>query len=126
MFFEAITETPALLVSTLLIILEVSIYCLFTIVNKFLIRPFLKSLEKDPTKPSNYRPVALLNVLRKMYEHIIGERLKAFLEKNEYLSSVQAAYRKGRSTADNILILQELFHMYRYNKGVKRKISGKK
>ena len=64
--------------------------------KEIILRPFLKSADKDPTKPSNYRPVALLNVLMKIYEHIIGVRLIAFLERKKYLSNKQAAYRKGR------------------------------
>ena len=38
---------------------------------------------------------------------------------------MQAAYRKERSTVDNILILQELFYHYRYKKGKQRKIMEK-
>ena len=33
--------------------------------KEIVIRPFLKKADKDPTKPCNYRPVALLNVLMK-------------------------------------------------------------
>ena len=50
------------------------------------IRPFLKNAEKDPTNPSNYRPVSLLNVLMKVYEHIIKERLVTFLEQKNIFS----------------------------------------
>ena len=82
-------------------------------------------LEKDPTKPSNYRPVALLNVLMKLYEYIIKERLTKYLEKKNYLSSTQAAYRKRRSTVDNIFTLQEVFYYYRYKRGVSRLIKNK-
>ena len=39
--------------------------------KEIVIRPFLKKTDKDPTKPINYRLVALLNVLMKLYEHII-------------------------------------------------------
>ena len=39
------------------------------------LRPFLKGSDKDPTKPGNCRPVSLLNVLMKVYEHIIKVRL---------------------------------------------------
>ena len=63
-----------------------------------------------------YRPVALMNVMMKIYEHIIEVRLKAYLEKKNYLSNTQAAYRKGRSTVDHIMILQEVFYFYRDKK----------
>ena len=93
--------------------------------KQILIRPFIKDADKDSTKPSNYRPVALLNVIMKLYEHIIKERLVEYLERNNYLSSTQAAYRKRRSTVDNILVLQEVFYYYRYKKGNERKMKNK-
>ena len=80
------------------------------------IRPFLKDLTKTPTDPLNYRPVALLNTFMKIYEHIIKERLVTVLEKNKFFSNTQAAYRKGRATVDHILVVQELFYLYRYKK----------
>ena len=80
------------------------------------LRPFLKDSDKDPTKPTNYRPVSLLNVLMKVYEHIIKERLTKFLAEINYFSTAQAAYRKGRSTGDHILVIQEIFYNYRYHK----------
>ena len=38
---------------------------------------------------------------------------------------MQAAYRKKRSTVDNILIVQEVFYNYLYKKGIQRKIKEK-
>ena len=83
------------------------------------LRPFLKGSDKDPTIPGNYRPVSLLNVLMKVYEHIIKVRLTAYLEETNYFTTAQAAYRKGRSTVDHILVIQEIFYYYRYKKGNK-------
>ena len=57
--------------------------------KEIVLRPFIKY----PTNPSNYRPVALLNVLMKVYEHIIKERLDKYLEKNKILSNTKVAYR---------------------------------
>ena len=81
------------------------------------LRPFLKDTEKSPTDPGNYRPVSLLNIPMKVYEHILKERVVEALEKIRYFSNVQSAYRKRRSTADNILVVQEIFYTYRYKKG---------
>ena len=50
-------------------------------------------------------------------------RLVAFLEGKKFLSNKQAAFRKGRSTVDHIMIIQEIFYLYRYKKGDKGKIS---
>ena len=38
------------------------------------IRPFLKDPEKDPTDPSNYRPVLLLNTVMKVYEQVLKKK----------------------------------------------------
>ena len=82
------------------------------------LRPFLKNTDKSPTDPGNYRPVSLLNLPMKLYEHILKQRLVAVLEKTNYFSMAQSAYRKGRSTIDNILVVQEIFYTYRYKKGL--------
>ena len=59
----------------------------------------------------------MLNVIMKVYEHIIKVRLTAYLEETNYFTTAQAAYRKRRSTADHILVIQEVFYYYRYKKG---------
>ena len=83
--------------------------------KRTVLRPFLKDNDKSRNDPSNYRPISLLNTLMKIYEGIICNRIVTFLEKNHFFSPYQAAYRKGRSTADQILVLHELFLEYRYN-----------
>ena len=89
-----------------------------------IIRPFLKP-GKDPTKRGNYRPISLLNVPLKLYEQVIKTRLVGYLEESRYFSQAQAAYRKGRSTTDHLLVLQEIFFYYRYTKTGPRGAKGK-
>ena len=84
--------------------------------KRTILRPFLKDNDKPSWDPSNYRPISLLNTLMKIYEGIICDRVVTFLDQNSVLSPFQAAYRKGRSPADHILILHELFLEYRFNK----------
>ena len=62
----------------------------------------------------------------KMYEQVVKQRLVTFLDKTKMFSNLQAAYRKGRSTVDNILIVQEVFYHYRYKKGKHRKTKEKR
>ena len=81
------------------------------------IRPFLKANDEDPTNPKYYRPIALLSTVRKVYEQIIKKRLQQVLEELNFFSKRQAAYRKGRSTCDHLLVQQELFFHYRFAKG---------
>ena len=71
-----------------------------------ILRPFLKSGDKDPTCPKHYRPIALLNSTRKIYEQILKNRIQSVLEEIKFFSISQAAYRYGRSTCDHLLVLQ--------------------
>ena len=89
-----------------------------------IIRPFLKP-GKNPCKRGNYRPISLLNVTMKLYEQLIKNRLVQFLEASSFFSKAQAAYRTGRSTVDNLLVLQEIFFHYRYVKIGPRGATGK-
>ena len=73
-----------------------------------IIRPFLK-LGKTPSKRENYRPISSLNALMKVYEQLLKYRLVRFLEDSKFFSNTHAAYRKGRSTVDNLFVLQNCF-----------------
>ena len=75
---------------------------------------------KRPNRPDELQ--TLLNTTMKIYEQIIKKRLVKVLEENRFFSELQAAYRKGRSTVDHLLVLQEIFYHYRYTrKGVKKR-----
>jgi len=50
----------------------------------------------------SYRPVSLLNVFDKLYEHLLRKRIENQMEKGEGLSGNQFGFRKGRSTIDAI------------------------
>ncbi len=64
--------------------------------------PFLK-LGKPPSKPSSYRPISLTSCACKLFERIISNRLRVYIETNNILSPFQSGFRPGRSTADNII-----------------------
>ena len=53
---------------------------------------------KDPHKPENYRPITLLEVTGKIYEKILNDRLKKFLEDGNHLHQHQYGFRKNRGT----------------------------
>ena len=52
--------------------------------------------KKDPTLVENYRPVALLDPVSKMFERIIQKQLLTHIER--FLSPYLCEYRKGFST----------------------------
>jgi hypothetical protein len=58
---------------------------------------------KDPTKPLSYRPISLLNIAGKVFEKILSNRLKNFLEINNLLPPEQFGIRSEHSTINPIL-----------------------
>lgn len=61
-----------------------------------IIRPIHKKGEKS--KFENYRPIALLSNISKIFEKIVLTRIVKFLEKYKILNTTQNGYVKGRST----------------------------
>lgn len=69
-------------------------------------------LKPDKTKEhvSSYKPISLTCTLCKVLEKIINQRLKWYLEKHNLLTACQSAFRKHRSTHDNIIQLESEIH----------------
>ena len=53
---------------------------------------------KDITNPQNYRPIALLDNIGKIFEKIINSRLREYLENNNLYNFQQYGFRQGKST----------------------------
>lgn len=68
-----------------------------------IIVPLYKREDKEKTK--SYRGIFLLNIAYKIYAEILRARLEKDMEKKRILPKSQAGFRKGRSTLDNIYIL---------------------
>ena len=62
---------------------------------------------KSLTDPLNYRPISLLEILAKILERIINNRLLFYLEYNNILPPNQFGFRPGRSTQHSIEIARE-------------------
>ena len=61
---------------------------------------------KDPTIPTNYRPISLTSCLCKLMEKMVNNRLVYYLDKNKVLSPTQSGSRKNRSTLDPLTSLE--------------------
>ncbi|GFO23029.1 LINE-1 retrotransposable element orf2 protein [Plakobranchus ocellatus] len=61
---------------------------------------------KDPSDPSNYRPIALTSCLCKTLERMVNDRLVHVLESRNLLSNVQCGFRKDQSTLDHLVRLE--------------------
>ena len=62
--------------------------------------------------PNNYRGIALLDVLSKLYISILSKRLTFYIEAYSKLTESQAGFRSGYSTTDNIFVLYSLISKY--------------
>ena len=58
--------------------------------------------QEDPTNPTSYRSIALINCTCKTLERILNLRLW-FLESNNLLSNLQTGFRAKRSTIAQIV-----------------------
>ncbi|GFX70220.1 probable RNA-directed DNA polymerase from transposon X-element [Trichonephila clavipes] len=67
--------------------------------------PILKP-GKVATDPLSYRPIALTSCFCKTFESMLNTRLVYILEKEKCISPLQSGFRKGRSTLDNLVLLE--------------------
>ena len=69
---------------------------------------------KDPTNPTNYRPIALTSCMCKTMERMISRRPVWYLESHKLLTNVQCVFRSRRSTVDHLVrfetFCREAFH----------------
>ena len=81
-----------------------------------IVLPILKT-GKDPKHTTSYRPISLTPTLCKLMGKMVTTRLTYHVEKNNILNNIQCGFRKGRSTIDHIIRLQDTINKYNNNKG---------
>ena len=89
--------------------------------RQLIICPLVKDMEGDVHDPANFRPIALLNSIFKIYERILKERVQKFLENKgvspsadgRKLMDQQNGFRNGRSTIDPLFLIMEIVEEYR-------------
>lgn len=65
----------------------------------------------SPHDPKNFRPIALMNNVYKMYIQVINKRLCRFIEKENILTNAQAGFRENRNTWQKIVLLRNLIEI---------------
>ncbi|CAD6237858.1 GSCOCG00012496001-RA-CDS [Cotesia congregata] len=78
---------------------------------------FMLHKKGDPSDLQNYRGIALVNCITKIFTSIINDRLRYWAESNGLLPEEQAGFRENRSCDDNIFILQTTLQMLIRHKG---------
>lgn len=64
----------------------------------------------DPLQVENYRPIALMNCICKIFTYIINNRLITYAESASILPESQNGFRRGRSCMDNIFVLNSIIN----------------
>ena len=77
--------------------------------------PLLKP-GKERQKPESYRAISLLSCLSKIFERLVNARLTWHLETKNLLPNFQSGFRKGRSTMDNLVDLEQRIKLIMNNK----------
>lgn len=68
--------------------------------------------KKGPaTDPLNYRDIALVNSITKLFTQIIHDRLESWATAVNLVPEEQAGFRKGRGVMDNLFTLQSAIHL---------------
>jgi hypothetical protein len=73
--------------------------------------------KKNPTLPSDFRPISLCNVTLKVITKTIANRLKGMLP--EVISPNQSAFIPGRLITDNTIVSYEVFNFFKQSKSNK-------
>ncbi|UYV64715.1 hypothetical protein LAZ67_3001738 [Cordylochernes scorpioides] len=77
--------------------------------SKSIIHPIFKSGDRD--NPSNYRGIALISNLSKLFTSILKSRLRNWIEGRSIIPENQAGFRKGYSCQDHIFTLLSLIQL---------------
>ena len=78
---------------------------------EILISPVIKDKNGNVTDKTNYRPIAIANILSKLFELLILSKVEKYLETNDN----QFAFKKGHSTDHAIFLLKEVIAHYQNN-----------
>ena len=59
--------------------------------------------EKLPTLTTSYRPISLMSSIMKLFERVIEQRLRSYLEDKGFINKYQSGFRQNKSTDNHLL-----------------------
>ena len=65
----------------------------------------------SPLNLDNYRPIALINIIAKIFTQILAERINSWVRIHNLLPEFQAGFRSGRGCLDHIFVLNSLIQL---------------
>ena len=78
----------------------------------------LKTLHKkdDPSNTNNYRGITITNVMGKLFNSVMNNRVVSFLKKHNKLNKEQIGFKEGHRTSDHIFVIKTLIQKYKKEK----------
>ena len=106
--YQIIKQLPDNIIEYMQKVFNASLACgYFPKMFKSAILKLIPKEGKDATLPQNYRPIALLDNIGKIFEKIINNRIRHYLEDNNLYNSQQYGFRQRKSTTHVINIIHE-------------------
>jgi hypothetical protein len=69
----------------------------------------------DPSDPGNYRGITITNVISKIFNIVLNNRLDTFLADNKIIHPSQIGFQKGARTSDHMFVLRAIIEQYTKN-----------
>ena len=64
----------------------------------------------------NYRPIAIINIICKLFMMLIRDSINGWVEESGMLGDVQGVFRRGRRTDANLFMLERMIEMAKVRK----------
>ena len=72
--------------------------------------------DKLPSLTTSYRPISLMSSIMKLFERVIEQRLRSYLEDIGFINRYQSGFRQNKSTDDHLFRLSQSV-MESFNRG---------
>ena len=72
--------------------------------------------EGSKKEVSNYRPIAIINIICKLFMMLIRHSINGWVEESGMLGDVQGFFRRGHRTDDNLFMLERMIEMAKVRK----------